>query len=253
MIRLLYAGNRRYGACMPNTVEPKQARKAPARSLSWTQNPEGVQRSILDAARIEFAEKGLSGARVDEIAARVATAKRMIFYYFKDKQGLYIAVLEEAYARIRAIERTLDLAAVPPVEALKTLVGFTFDYHADHPDFVRLVMVENIHHARHLKLSAKIANLNLSAMDMVRGLYARGVADGVFRDGIDPVDIHLTISALSFYNVSNRASIQQVFGHDMGNTEARASRRASVIDTVLRFISSQTCSAGSASLSSHQM
>ncbi|MFM9975198.1 MAG: TetR family transcriptional regulator [Beijerinckiaceae bacterium] len=222
---------------MQNKIELKRPRKVAARSLSWTQDPEGVQRSILAAARIEFAEKGLSGARIDEIAARVATAKRMIFYYFKDKQGLYIAVLEEAYARIRAIERTLDLAAVPPVEALKILVGFTFDYHADHPDFVRLVMVENIHHARHLKLSAKIADLNLSAMDMVRDLYARGVADGVFRDGIDPVDIHLTISALGFYNVSNRASIQQVFGHDMGQAQARAGRRASVIDTVLRFVS----------------
>jgi AcrR family transcriptional regulator len=222
---------------MLNTIEPKRDHKRSARNLSWTQDPEGVQRSILAAARIEFAEKGLSGARVDEIAARVAAAKRMIFYYFKDKQGLYIAVLEEAYARIRTIERTLDLAAIPPVEALKTLVGFTFDYHADNPDFVRLVMVENIHHARHLKLSAKIASLNLSAMDMVRDLYARGVADGVFRDGINSVDIHLTITALSFYNVSNRASILQVFGHDMGKAEARASRRTSVIDTVLRFIS----------------
>ena len=221
---------------MLNTIKPVRARKTPARILSWTQDPEGVQRSILAAARIEFAEKGLSGARVDEIAARVATSKRMIFYYFKDKQGLYVAVLEEAYARIRTIERTLDLAGVPPVEALETLVGFTFDYHADNPDFVRLVMVENIHHARHLKLSAKIAGLNLSAMDMIRDLYARGVAGGIFRDGIDPVDIHLTISALSFYNVSNRASILQVFGHDMENVEARASRRKSVIETVLRFI-----------------
>jgi AcrR family transcriptional regulator len=218
-------------------------RKAPSgpsapsvKNLSWTQDPEGVRRDILDAARIEFAEKGLSGARIDEIAARIATAKRMIFYYFKDKQGLYVAVLEEAYARIRAIERTLDLAAVPPVEALAALTGFTFDYHADNPDFVRLVMVENIHHARHLKISASISALNLSAIKVVEAIYQRGVAERVFRADVSPIDIHLTISALSFYNVSNRATILEVFGHDMADRTARMLRRAEVIDAVLRFV-----------------
>jgi Tetracyclin repressor-like, C-terminal domain len=113
--------------------------------------------------------------------------------------------------------------------------GFTFDYHADHPDFVRLVMIENIHHARHLKMSAKIGALNSSALNVIRALCDRGMTEGVFRPGIDPVDIHLTISALCFYNVSNRASIKQVFDHDMGGGIERSRRRASVIDTVLRF------------------
>jgi AcrR family transcriptional regulator len=203
---------------------------------AWTQNPEGVRRNILDVAKAEFVEHGLSGARVNDIAARTATSKRMIYYYFTDKEGLYLAVLEDAYAGIRTLERSLDLAALPPLEALAALTGFTFDYHADHPDFVRLVMVENIHHARHLKLSAKISALNSSALNVISALYARGVAEGAFRPGIDPVDIHLTISALSFYNVSNRASIQQVFGHDMGGETQRKARRASIIDTVLRFV-----------------
>ncbi|KRE15818.1 TetR family transcriptional regulator [Bosea sp. Root381] len=211
---------------------PPVARK----SSSWTQDPEGVRRGILAVAREEFVEKGLSGARVDEIAARTATSKRMIYYYFGDKEGLYRAVLEEAYARIRNFERSLDLAGLPPREAIARLAGFTFDYHADNPDFVRLVMVENIHHARHLESSSKIGELNLSAIDMIREIYERGLAAGVFREGLDPIDIHLTISALSFYNVSNQASIRQVFGHDMAAPEARIRRRDSAIETVLRMI-----------------
>lgn len=206
------------------------------KSPGWTQDPDGVRRDILAVARAEFVENGLSGARVDEIAAKTSASKRMIYYYFGDKEGLYRAVLEEAYARIRNFERSLDLAALPPREAIATLTGFTFDYHADNPDFVRLVMVENIHHARHLESSAKIGELNLSAIDMIAEVYRRGLAEGVFREGLDPIDIHLTISALSFYNVSNRASIRQVFGHDMAAPEARARRRQSAIDTVLHML-----------------
>jgi AcrR family transcriptional regulator len=217
----------------PSPTTPPSARRANAR---WTQDPEGVRRNILDVARQEFAEKGLSGARVDEIAARTSTSKRMIYYYFTDKEALYLAVLEEAYARIRSIEASMDLAALSPPDALATLAGFTFDYHAANPDFVRLVMVENIHHARHLKRSEKIGALNLSAIAMIAQIYARGVAEGQFRPGLDPMDIHLTISALSFYNVSNRASIAEVFRHDMGERDAQARRRASVVEAVLRFV-----------------
>lgn len=206
------------------------------KSQSWTQDPDGVRRDILAVALSEFVENGLSGARVDEIAAKTSTSKRMIYYYFGDKEGLYRAVLEAAYARIRNFERSLDLAALPPREAIAALAGFTFDYHADNPDFVRLVMVENIHHARHLESSAKIGELNLSAIDMIAEIYRRGIDEGVFRDGLDPIDIHLTISALSFYNVSNRASIRQVFGHDMAAPDARERRRQSAIETVLRML-----------------
>lgn len=214
------------------TRQPRASRK----SASWTQDPEGVRRSILEAARLEFVENGLSGARVDEIAARTATSKRMIYYYFGDKEGLYRAVLEEMYERIRGLERHLDLATLAPEEAIVLLTGFTFDYHAQNPDFVRMVMIENIHHARHLATSDRISSLNLSVIDLIREAYERGVAAGVFREGIEAIDIHLTMSALAFYNVSNRASIRQIFGHDMGAPEALARRRAAAIDTVLRLL-----------------
>lgn len=228
--------SKRLGSRQEQTQPAVSPRKPRTGAGAWTQNPEGVRRNILDVAKAEFVENGLSGARINEIAARTATSKRMIYYYFNDKEGLYLAVLEDAYAGIRSLERSLDLAALPALDALATLTGFTFDYHADHPDFVRLVMVENIHHARHLKLSAKIGMLNSSALDVMRDLCVRGTAEGAFRADIDPVDIHLTISALSFYNVSNRASILQVFGHDMAVATQRAKRRASVIETVLRFV-----------------
>lgn len=210
--------------------------RASRRSTGWTQDPEGVRRNIIEAARAEFVENGLSGARVDEIAARTATSKRMIYYYFGDKEGLYRAVLEEMYERIRSFERGLDLASLTPEEAMARLTAFTFDYHAGNPDFVRLVMVENIHHGRHLETSDKIANLNLSVLDAIRDIYDRGVGEGRFRPGIEPLDIHLTISALSFYNVSNRASIRQVFGKDMGAEPLLARRRALAVEAVLRLL-----------------
>src|SRR6478672_3049048 len=115
------------------------------KSPGWTQDPDGVRRNILAVARAEFVENGLSGARVDEIAAKTSTSKRMIYYYFGDKEGLYRAVLEQAYARIRQIEARLNLSHLEPEDAIASLVGFTFDYQNANEDFIRLVMVEYVH------------------------------------------------------------------------------------------------------------
>jgi AcrR family transcriptional regulator len=216
---------------------PAKPATSDANRSSWTQDPEGVRRDILAAAREAFVENGFSGARVDDIATRTATSKRMIYYYFGDKRGLYAAVLEQAYAGIRNQELKLDLSTLPPAKALAELAGRTFDYHANNPDFVRLVMVENIHHAQHIAASEKIATLNLTAIDTVRPIYERGVAAGQFRDDLSPLDIHLTISALAFYNVSNRATILALFQHDMGEPGTLARRRQHIIETVLRFVS----------------
>jgi len=201
-----------------------------------TPDAESTRRNILDVANEEFASKGYSGGRIDEIAARTNTSKRMIYYYFGDKEGLYLAVLEEAYRRIRTIEATLDLEHLEPEEALAKLAGFTFDYQNENLDFIRLVMVENIHNGEHLKKSRAIHDVNVTAIDKVKRLYQRGVASGVFRKGLDPVDIHMTISALCFFNVSNRATFSVIFDRDMGSAKALAKRRAIVIDTILRYV-----------------
>jgi AcrR family transcriptional regulator len=214
---------------------PKKTRppKAPD---SRAQDPDGVRRDILAVATAEFADKGYSGARVDEIAARTRTSKRMIYYYFGDKQGLFIAVLEAAYAGIRTIESQLDLARQPPVAALRKLAEFTFTYQNAHPEFVRLVIIENIHGGEHLARSTTIQPLNVSVLNVLRDIYDRGVAAGVFRPGIDIIDIHMTISALSVFNVSNRATFSLIFKRDMGSKKALAKRCAVAADTIVRYV-----------------
>lgn len=201
---------------------------------------ERTRQDILEVATREFAEKGYSGARIDEIAALTSTTKRAIYYHYESKQGLFIAVLEKAYRGIRALEATLDLDHLEPVESIRTLVGFTFDYQWAHADFVRLVMVENIHHGAHLEAAVSLRNVNVPILDAVNRVYVRGVETGVFRRGIEPIDIHMTISALAFFNVSNRYTFSRIFDHDLGDPVIRAARRSVVIDTVLRFLLADT-------------
>ena len=199
-------------------------------------DPEGTRRNIIDVATREFAENGLSGARIDEIAAKTKSSKRMIYYYFGDKEGLYLKVLEEAYSRVRAEEASLDLAGMEPREALDALVRFTFDHHDRNPDFIRLVMIENIHHADFLGRSQVIHKLNIRAIDSVADLYQRGFEQGVFRDGIDAVELHWQISALCFFNVSNRATFSKIFKRDLGSKKSLASLRAAVVEMIVRHV-----------------
>lgn len=203
---------------------------------SRTNDPDRTMAGILEVATVEFAEKGLDGARIDEIAAATKTSKRMIYYYFGSKEGLYRAVLEDMYGRMRAIESSLHLADLPPVEALQRLVGFTFDHHHSNENFIRLVMSENMQRGAYLAQSKSIQTLNVPAIAAISELYDRGVASGVFRAGLDPVDIHASISALTFFNVSNRHTFGVIFKQDATAPDTAAMRRSSVIDMVLRYV-----------------
>lgn len=214
---------------------PRAARKRVTADTK-PNSPDETIRDILAIATEEFASKGLSGARIDEIAERMATSKRTIYYYFGGKEGLYLAVLEEAYRRMRSIEHGLDIEHLPPEDALRQLVGFTFDYQGANPDFVRLVMNENIHNGAFLRQSKGIQKLNVPAIDAVRRIYERGVAARVFREGLDPVDLHMSISALSFFNVSNRHTFSLIFKADMESPKAYAQRRENVIEMVVRYV-----------------
>jgi AcrR family transcriptional regulator len=213
-------------------ILPEQASHRVARA----QDPEGTRRNILEIATDEFANKGFSGARVDDIAARTNTSKRMIYYYFGDKEGLFVAVLEDAYARIRQIEAALNLDHLEPESALRALVGFTFDYQNANENFIRLVMVENIHKGVHLSRSQTIEDVNVPAIATLRDIYGRGRQAGVFRDGLDEVDLHMSISALCFFNVANRATFSRIFKREMATPEALARRREIVIDTIVRYV-----------------
>jgi AcrR family transcriptional regulator len=213
------------------TLRPAPRRRAALRP----QDPEGTRRDILRIATEEFAENGFNGARVDRIAARTHTSKRMLYYYFGDKTGLFVAVLEAAYARIRQIEAELDLGGLDPEAALRRMVGFTFDYQQANEPFIRLVMVENIHRGEHLARSATLQRLNWPVIESLADICERGRAAGVFRDGIDPIDLHMSISALCFFNVANRATFSGIFRRDMSSDAALARRRTIVVDTILSY------------------
>ena len=207
-------------------------RKPPRR----TNDPEGTRRNIVEVATHEFARKGYSGARVDAIAERTRTSKRMIYYYFGSKEGLYLAVLEEAYSGIRRAEATLDLETLPPDAALSTIVGFTFDYYNRHPEFVRLVMNENIMDGAHMARSKTISKLNVTVIDAMRRIVSRGQKARLFRRDIDPIELHMSISALAIFNVANRATFSTIFKRDMTTPRALAKRREEVVEIVLRHV-----------------
>ncbi len=213
-----------------------QAEPAPIKEAGRTNDPARTMAEILAVATHEFADKGLTGARIDEIAATTRTSKRMIYYYFGSKDGLYLAVLEEAYRRMRAIESDLHLDDLPPLQALQRLVEFTYDHHRDNEDFIRLVMNENIQRGDYLRQSNSIQQLNQNAIRSVRDVYDRGVGQGVFRPGLDPVDIHSAISAFTFFNVSNRHTFGVIFQDRASKDKADTLKREHVVELILRFV-----------------
>jgi len=197
---------------------------------------ERTRAEIIEVATKEFSQRGYSGGRINEIAERTRTSKRMIYYYFGGKEGLYRAVLFEHYRRLRANDRAAGLEHLPPNEALAKLTRATFDWYAEHASEVPLVMVENIHHARHVSSMPDIGSLNSTAIELVKLIYDRGVEQGAMRPGLRPIDIYLAIASASFFNVSNRYTFKAIFGHDMSAKAETATRREALVDTVLRYV-----------------
>ncbi len=210
--------------------------KPEPRTSVRTNDPERTKANIVEVATHEFSEKGLAGGRIDAIADATRTSKRMIYYYFGSKEGLYIAVLEEAYRRIRHIETELHLDDLRPEDALRKLVGFTVDYQWANPDFVRLVQTENIHRGEYLAQSKLIHQLNIPAIDGLKRVYERGVLAGLFRSGLDAVDLHMSISALSVFNIANRHTFSLIFNRDLGHSATLIARRDSIIEMIVRFV-----------------
>lgn len=197
---------------------------------------EATRQDILAAAMAEFSEKGLDGAHVDNIAKRIRTTKPMIYYHFGSKAKLYAAVIEAAYGRIRGIEDGLHLDALPPAEALRRLVEVTFDYHAAHPEYVRLITVENIEHARHIAEVPMIVERNAIAIEILRTALERGEKAGVFRKGVDPLHLHLMISSFCFYRMSNRHTWKVLFERDIWEKESAEAQRLMIIEAVLAYL-----------------
>ena len=215
---------------MPDAISEQRPHAHASRRKG--RDAEATRTEILKAATLEFSEKGLFGARVDEIAARTATSKHMIYYYFGSKDGLYAAVLERAYTDFRSVEAAVDYNQLNPVEALSILVGKTFDAHVGNPHFIRILMSENLDSGRHAATINHHAQRKL-VLETIQGILDRGVALGVFRKDIDPLHLHMSLSALSFYFVANRFTFGHAFAVDMAAPDVIAKQRDEIIETLL--------------------
>jgi TetR/AcrR family transcriptional regulator len=199
-------------------------------------NPQVTRRKLLRAARREFADSGLAGARVDEIAARAGVNKQLVYHYFGDKDALYLAVLEWVYEEIRTQERNLNLTGLPPQAAIRKLIESSFDHLAAHPDFILLLNDENRGGARHVRASRRLEAMHSPLVSMVSKILSEGVREGVFRKGINPVHLYISIAGLSYFFFSNTPTLSAIFGKDLASEAARRARRKHVVDLVLQAL-----------------
>lgn len=201
-----------------------------------TRDPEDTQRRILAAAKNEFARKGLAGARVDVIAAKARANKRMMYHYFGNKDALFRVVVEDAYAAFRSAEAGLELEKHEPVEALRRLVSFTWTYFLNNPEFITLVNSENLHKARHIRNSPRMKDLNRPFVERMRALLQRGAEEGLFRPGLDAVQVLITVAAVNYHYFTNRFTGAIVYERDLASTKALGERLSFNIHTILRLV-----------------
>ncbi|MBA3593598.1 MAG: TetR family transcriptional regulator [Pseudomonadota bacterium] len=213
---------------------PPSATAKPAEPRS--RDADRSQQAILLAARDEFAQHGLGGARVDRIAERADLNKRLIYYYFKSKDDLFLAVLEQAYADIRAAETKLQLRNMAPTLAIRRLTEFTWEYYIDHPEFLTLLNSENLHLGRHLAMSSRVQEMNSPLVQTLAEILERGRADGLFRGGIDPVQLYVSIAGMSYFYLSNNHTLSAIFGRDLMTPKARHERLSHMCDVVLGYV-----------------
>ena len=199
-------------------------------------NPEATRQKLLTAARREFADSGLAGARVDEIAARAGVNKQLVYHYFGDKDALYLAVLEWVYEEIRNQERKLNLEGLPPKKAIRKLIESSFDHLAAHPDFIVLLNDENRGGARHVRRSRKLEAMHSPLVSMVDKILKQGVREGTFRRGINPVHLYISIAGLSYFFFSNTPTLSAIFGADLSRPAMKRARRRHVVDLVLQAL-----------------
>jgi AcrR family transcriptional regulator len=191
---------------------------------------------LLAAARDEFAEFGLGGARMDRIATRAGLNKRLIYYYFADKEKLFQSVLEQAYRHIREEEHKLELRVHKPADAIRLLVEFTWNYYLDHPEFLTLLSSANLHKARHLQESERIRAMNSPLVQTLGDILEKGRSEGLFRGGVDPVQLYVSIAALAYFYLSNNYTLSAIFGRDLMTPKARSERLSHICDVILGYV-----------------
>lgn len=213
----------------------RQTEKVKTRT-HYKRNAERTRELILGAALEEFSSRGLDGARVQTIATRAGVNKAMIYHYFEDKDALYLAVLEKAFDTIRSREHELSLETLEPEEGIARLVEFTFEFLSENRGWIHLLADENLHQARHLKLSPSIREKHSPLVRMIDGLLRRGVEKGVFHAGLDPVALYISIAGLCYFYFSNRHTLSAIFDRDLSKKKNVAAYRAHVVDMVLRSL-----------------
>lgn len=214
-----------------SVVEPPRRGRRAAHAAR--RDPGATKSKILAAAWHEFAQKGFAGARVDAIAARSGANKRMIYHYYGDKEGLFVAVLEAAYDRARSAEQALDLEHMEPVAAMRRMVEFTFDSFVKDRSFIQLLNNENLYKARHLKKSTRVPRMHSPLIGMIDGILRRGAEAGVFRRGVDATQLWISIAALGYFYFSNIHTLSTIFDRDLADAESVGERRAHVVQLVL--------------------
>jgi TetR/AcrR family transcriptional regulator len=215
----------------PATTEPRSG-DAPRRP----RDSAATAAAILAAATREFAAHGFGGGRVDRISERAGVNKRMIYHHYGSKQGLYLAVLEEAYRRARSSEQELNLEALSPREAMIHLIEFTFDSFVNDRTFIKLLNDENLHKAVHVKQSKRIAEMHSPLLAIMRRILVRGAEQGVFRSDIDPMQTWISIAAVSYFYFSNIYTLSTIFRQDFDSRASRAARRRHVVDVILSYL-----------------
>ena len=206
------------------------------RERPTSRDPEATREAILTAATDEFAAYGLGGARVDRIAERAGINKRMLYYYFGQKEELFLAVLERAYAKIRGEELALNLTQVEPTEAIRRLIAFTWNYYIENPSFPILLNSENLHRARHLKQSARVRTLHSPFVATIADVLERGAKTGLFRAGVDPIQLYVSIAGLSYFYLSNNPTLSTIFDRDLMAPKAKLERLSHMTDLVLGYL-----------------
>ncbi len=215
---------------------PRKRRPLGGVAVPAVRDAEATRQRILDAAEVEFSDKGLAGARVDVIAAGAGSNKRMIYYYFGNKENLYVAVLERAYTHMRREESGLSLDSLDPLAAIRALVLFKFDYYDRHPALISLLNAENVHGARYLRRSRNVTKLYMPLVETLSRILKSGAKKGVMRTGIDPVELYVSIAALSYFYFSNKATLSNAFGRAFDSAAARKARRTHVVEVILGYV-----------------
>ncbi|MDB5651208.1 MAG: transcriptional regulator, TetR family [Hyphomicrobiales bacterium] len=205
---------------------------------SRSRDPARTREKLLTHATVEFARKGFDGARVDSIALRCKLSKNMLYYYFKSKEGLFVAVLERMYEKLRSQQKDLAVRASDPVSALEQLVQHTFNALLDNPEAIRLMNEENRHKGKHIRQSKRMRDLYNPLVETIRFILERGREDGVFRDGIDPAFVYLSLSSLCYHYLSNQYTLEVALGVDLGSEKARANWLVHITELMMLFCTS---------------